>query len=238
MFRFKQFAVVQPNSAMKVGTDGVLLGAWVQPPALCERVLDIGTGTGLIALMMAQRFESCRVDAVEIEDKSCVDATENFENSDWSERLDLHCVSIQDFVKNSRSGYDLIVSNPPYFTNSLKSPDKNRTTARHNESLPLEVLVECSQNLLNKEGALAVVLPLEEGQRLINMAQKQGFKLSRKCLVYPNIMSEIPKRVLIELVVSNENIETEISSLIIERESRGCYTDEYQKLTKDFYLKF
>ena len=224
---------------MKVGTDGVLLGAWATPPIGATNTLDIGTGSGLIALMLAQRFEDLTIDAVEIDEPSSLQATDNFISSPWSDRITMYNSSIQDFVSDlGIKKYEHIVSNPPYFTNSLKCSDKKRTTARHNDSLSLESLLDCSSRVLSSDGMLSLILPIQEGLELIELSGIYGFKVAKVCRVFPTTLSKEPKRLLIELCLTTRIVECQDSCLIIERETRFDYTQEYVDLTKDFYLKF
>lgn len=239
MFTFKRFEIAQDRTAMKVGTDGVLLGAWATPPLGATDILDIGTGTGVIALMLAQRFEKCQVDGVEIDIQSSLQAKENVASTLWRERITIYNLSVQSFADEiGERRYDSVVSNPPYFSNSLKSPDNKRTTARHNDSLSIEELLISSSRVLKLEGRLSVVLPIQEGEELIKRSIKFGFQTTRVCSVFPTMLSEKPKRLLIELSLTQNKIERQESRLVIEKEKRGDYTEDYIALTKDFYLKF
>ncbi len=234
-FEFKQFRIDQDGSAMKVGTDGVLLGAWADVSA-ANRILDIGTGTGLIAIMAAQRTNNKAViDAVEIEASSYQQALSNFKNSPWSSRLNAHHSSFQDFYKNQHIKYDAIVSNPPYFLNGLKAKAESRTQARHADHLPFEELLEGASKLLSNTGTLSVILPIEEGELFIRLARLSGFSLKRKVSVLPN-PGKPPKRYLLEFSI--QNCDLQISDLRVENGQRHVYSPEYIQLTKDFYLKF
>lgn len=233
-FQFKQFRIIQDRSAMKVGVDGVLLGAWADASG-AQRILDIGTGTGLIALMMAQRNAQAQVDAIEIDPEAFQEAMQNVEQSDWSNRVKLECCSFQDFVASTGQKYDLIVSNPPFFVNSLKAPDGLRAQARHSDSLPLAVLIAGAAGLLNQNGKLALVLPFESLQEIQQLAAKNKLSLSRICRVKPN--PQKPEfRILTELSISD--CFTREENLMIEFEQHFDYTPEYRELTRDFYLKF
>lgn len=232
-FRFKQFTVNQDRCAMKVGTDGVLLGSWVDVENT-RRVLDIGTGTGLLALMVAQRNERAFVHALEIDSDAATQAGENARESAWGDRI---TVVQGDFLAQSFDGeYDLVVCNPPYFTQSLKSPDEKRTAARHSDSLPLDRLAKGVSGLLTDDGIFAVVLPLQEGEALVNECRECGLGVKRKAYVYAKTDSQTPKRVLLEF--SKKSAETVEERIVIERSERHDYTDQYKALTKDFYLKF
>ena len=233
-FQFKQFRINQEGAAMKVGTDGVLLDAWVNIDK-AKSFLDIGTGTGLIAIMLAQRTnDDSKIDAIEIDNSSYQQAVNNFDDCSWSDRIKAFHTSFQDFVSNTSSKYDCIVSNPPYFINSLKAKDESRTQARHADGLPFEDLIEGAKNLLNPEGKFSVILPVQEGNIFIRIARIAGFSLSKKIEVLPN-PGKIAKRLLIELTLTNSK--TIESQLCVENGQRHVYSPEYIELCKDFYLK-
>lgn len=234
-FEFKQFRIDQEGSAMKVGTDGVLLGAWADISA-ANRILDIGTGTGLIAIMAAQRSKSkALIDAVEIEIASYQQALLNFENCPWSEKIKVYHTSFQDFYKNQQKKYDAIISNPPYFLNGLKAKEEARTQARKAAYLPFEDLLDGAYQLLSEIGILSVILPVEEGELFIRLARLRGFYLKRKVSVLPN-PDKAAKRYL--LAFSLQNCALELADLRVENGQRHVYSPEYIELTKDFYLKF
>ncbi|PLX23788.1 MAG: tRNA (adenosine(37)-N6)-methyltransferase TrmM [Marinilabiliales bacterium] len=232
-FKFKQFTIYQDRCAMKVGTDGVLLGAW----ANCENaktVLDIGTGTGLIALMIAQRSKAL-IDAIEIDNEAVSQAQENVDKSVWVERINIINQSFQTFQGSVDSTYDLIVSNPPYFQNSLFAPDQKRTNARHNANLELEELIIGTKKLLNQDGNFTVILPYLEGNMFIVKAAELGLYCIRQTKVLPKPNRE-PKRLLLEFAhIKKPLVEQEI---IIELNKRHEYSEAYKNLTKDFYLAF
>jgi len=232
-FKFKQFTVFQDKCAMKVGTDGVLLGAW----ANCKNaktVLDIGTGTGLIALMIAQRCNA-KIDAVEIDEHAVIQASENVANSLWNDRINLIHQSFQDFINHSERKYGLIVSNPPYFQNSLVAPDQKRANARHNSELQLDEIIAGATKLLTDDGILSVILPYIEGTLFILQASQKGLYCNRQTKVLPKPGRE-PKRLLLEFMKTKKPlVEQEI---IIELNKRHSYSDAYKNLTKDFYLSF
>jgi len=233
-FQFKQFRIVQERSAMKVGMDGVLLGAWVNALGT-ERILDIGTGTGLIALMLAQKNASAEIDAIEIDREACEEALFNVQQSDWSGRIKLYCQSFQEFVAETENKYDLIVSNPPFFGNGVKAPAETRAQARHADALPLDVLISGAAKLLNENGRIALVLPVEQLQDVENLAEINGLFLARLCRVKPNPVKP-DFRILIELC--NRPTAHHEEALMIEFEKHHDYTPAYRELTKDFYLKF
>ena len=229
-FRFKQFAVEQEDVAMKVGTDGVLLGAW----AACdgaEQILDIGTGTGVIALMLAQRNAKAEIHAVEIDETAAKRARSNFDLSPWAERLNVECCAVQDFQPTSK--FDLIISNPPYFVDSLLPPDAKRSTARHTHDLSFEELDKAVGRLLADEGRFALILPTAEFERYLAISH---LHLVRRCDVHPTMGAAV-KRVMAEFA-KHEAADVKHETITIEQDKRGDYTEEYRALTKDFYLKF
>lgn len=231
-FQFRQFIVHQQRCAMKVGTDGTLLGAWAAAPSAPRRILDIGTGTGLIALMMAQRFPQAEVIGLDIDADAVAQACENVSLSPFSERVTiLHqdIVNFQDTIS-----FDAIVSNPPYFVDSLASPDRQRTTARHTVSLTYADLMKQAFRLLNDDGIFSVVIPSESRSRIEAAACLQGFFLTRICLVRTTPRKQ-PKRLLIEFR-KHPVKELVINEGIIE-ESPNVRSEWYQQLTHEFYIK-
>lgn len=232
-FRFKKFTVYHDKCAMKVGTDAVLLGAWADT-SFCKNILDIGTGTGIIALMLAQRSQAT-VEAIDIDKEACVQATENAAASPYTERIKVVHASCADFAaSNQQKRYDLIVSNPPYFINSLKCPDNKRTVARHTDTLLLSDLIREAQTLLSPSGRIALVLPYERQEEVKALASANHLYICRQTDVIP-IPGAPPKRLLVELSTTEENIKNR-DTLTIE-EARHQYTPEYIALTKEFYLK-
>ena len=229
-FRFKQFAVEQEDVAMKVGTDGVLLGAWANSDNV-KRILDIGTGTGVIALQMAQRNPIAHIHAVEIDDTAAKRARANFDLSPWAERLTVEQTAVQEFAPAEK--FDLIVSNPPYFVDSLLPPDAKRSTARHTHDLTFEELDSAVCRLLDENGRFALILPITEFEKYLALTQ---LHLVRRCDVCP-VEGGAIKRIMGEFA-KQPTTEIEIENIAIERGRRGDYTDDYRALTKDFYLKF
>lgn len=215
---------------MKVGTDGVLVGAWASAGDGCRRILDIGTGTGLIALMAAQRFPSADVVGVEIDADSAAQARENVAVSPWSDRIDIVCTAVQDYTPDER--FDLIISNPPYFDNSLVCPDKGRTAARHTVSLNFAELAAAAERLLADGGRFAVIVPADAARAVIMAAR---LHLVRRCDVRTK-PSGVFKRTMLEFAKRFEGA-AECSELTIG-DGAGGYDDEYRCLTGDFYLKF
>jgi tRNA1Val (adenine37-N6)-methyltransferase len=231
-FQFKQFKVEQRLSAMKVGTDGVLLGSWADISDAID-ILDIGTGTGLIALMLAQRQTKAQIDAVEIDKDAYTQAQENFLNSKWANRLRVYNTAIQEFRSDKK--YDFIVSNPPYFENSFLAKGDKRNLARHNDSLKSKELLESVSKLLKPGGVFSLILPFDACKVFIEEALVNTLYVNKVCNVYPTSNSDI-KRVLLEFsFIKKELFEEEIT---IEPIKRHEYSQEYINLTKEFYLKF
>ncbi|MDE7134859.1 MAG: methyltransferase [Rikenellaceae bacterium] len=230
-FRFKQFTVRQEHCAMKVGTDGVLLGSWATVTAAATRILDIGTGTGLIALMAAQRAPVALVDAIEIEEEASSQAGENFESSPWSDRLSVYNMAIQDFRPEFK--YDVILSNPPYFSRSLKSESLKKCLARHNESLPPSDLAACVGRLLDDNGSFAAILPYEEANVFIAEAVEYGLYLTRRTDIRGRRAKPV-KRVLMEFA-KHPAWRLVSSQMHLENED-GSRSGAYAELTREFYL--
>lgn len=235
MFTFKQFSIQQDRCAMKVGTDGVLLGAWTPLYNEPYSVLDIGSGTGLIALMIAQRSFAEQIDAIEIDDNAFSQCFENFEASPWMDRLYAYHSSLEDFTEEffEEITYDLIVSNPPFYSENYKSGNEQRDAARFTDSLPFEQLIACTEGLLSEDGIFSTIIPYKEEQAFIELASEYGLYPFKICRVQGSPNAEI-KRSLIAMTRIPAEITFE--NLIIELE-RHQYTDEYKELTKDFYLK-
>lgn len=229
MFQFKQFTIHQERTAMKVGTDGVLLGAWAEPEK-ASNILDIGTGTGLLALMAAQRHPEARIDAIEIEPEAAGQAMENVADSPWHGRIRIYPVSLFDFT--ATDPYDCILCNPPFFNNSTKTPDNGRTMARHTDTLPHEALIRSVVRLLAGNGSFYIILPTEEAETFIKLAEDARLYVARITKVLPN-PGKKPKRYLMKFTF--DRIPAVTDELVIEL-SRHEYTPEYISLTKDFYL--
>jgi tRNA1Val (adenine37-N6)-methyltransferase len=235
IFTFKQFKVEHELSAQKVGTDGVLLGAWAPITASSKHILDIGTGSGLIALMLAQRSSSeSFIDAIDIDELACQQATKNFDNSNWKEKLKVYHIALQNFRPEKQ--YDLIVCNPPFFSNSLQPENISRTQARHDDSLLLNDLIFHVKIILKMEGNFSIIFPFERKNELIKSAVDNQ--------LFPNVICNIkgnekttPKRIMIFFQHTEKPIDYKEEELIIEI-SRNNYTEAYKNLTKDFYLNF
>lgn len=232
-FRFKQFTVYQEQAAMKVGTDGVLLGAWATIGDNVNRILDIGTGTGIVALMLAQR-SIAQIDAVEIDESSAKQAKANFELSQWANRLAVHQTDFQSYSKSCVLKYDLVVSNPPYFSRSLKSPELARTLVRHTDLLPHNQLLEGVSLVLSATGSFCAVFPYTEGNVFVAIAATHGLYCNRRLNIY-SIPGKPVIRVLLEFSFSRGLMEEQD---IYIHNKEGHYTEAYKNLTKDFYLAF
>ena len=231
VFYFKQFAVKHSKSAMKVGFDGILLGAWCDIDE-DKVILDVGTGTGLIALMVAQRNKSAMICAIEPDRDSYIEANANFNSSSWKSRIVLKNQSLQEFAKESRTKFDHIVCNPPYFHDGQKSNEDRKAKARHAIDLTFEDLLRCSKSLLVKNGKLSIILPPNEGQKLIDKAKKINFSVLRICEVYTKTKVE---RMLISHSLTDDLPNSK--SLLNIYTAEGDYTQEYINMVKDFYWK-
>jgi len=233
-FQFKQFTVWHDRCAMKVGTDGVLLGAWAPIHNSQFKILDIGTGSGLVALMLAQRYPAAQIDAIDIDEAAVEQARENFAHSAFSHRLSVFRSSLQNWQMANGTLYDLIVSNPPYFQNSLKNPDKGRELARHTDSLSYEELIHNSVRLLNPHGQLALILPAEAEEEIRTLAATHCLYCSRVTRVFSK-QSKPARRVLLAFSRSPLSLSPTEDALVLEDE-KGGRSAAYQELTKDFYL--
>jgi tRNA1Val (adenine37-N6)-methyltransferase len=231
-FSFKQFTVFHHKCAMKVGIDGVLLGAWADADN-ADAILDIGTGTGLIALMLAQR-SSARIDAIDIDADAVIQANENIQKSPWLSRIEAYEVELQKYVLKTENRYDLIVSNPPYFVNSTKAPVENRNTARHTDTLTHKELLDNALSLLKPTGRICVILPVNEGLLSVEYAASIGLYCTKQVAVFPK-PGAVPKRLLLEF--SPQFAACVNSEIVIESDVRHQYSPEFTALAKDYYLK-
>ncbi|MDY3979001.1 MAG: methyltransferase [Tidjanibacter sp.] len=232
-FRFKQFEIEQQVCAMKVSTDGVLLGAWTHLDGSEHRILDIGTGTGLVALMLAQRSERWqpKVDAVEIDPQSAAEAAQNAARSPWAARVEVTTADVTCF---DAAPYDLIVSNPPYYDSSLLSPDGLRTTARHTVALTFDRLFASVGRLLADRGRFALIVPTDIFPKMVVSASAVGLFVVRETAVSTRT-GMAPKRTLAEFARRAARVEKNTFSV---HDEGGGYTDSYCRLTADFYLDF
>ena len=227
VFKFKEFSIVQSKSAMKVGTDGVLLGSWVNC-LNAKKILDIGAGTGLISLMLAQRNNECNITAVEIDKETSEEANININNSKWRDRISIINISINNFITSDK--FDFIVSNPPYFPANFSK--NKRAIARHTNLLSFQDLIRTTVKLLSSKGIFAVILPKIAEAIFCKTANANKLFLIRICQVKGQKSSDI-KRVLLEFSFEKSSLDSD--SLVIE-ESRHIYTNKYIDLCQDFYL--
>ncbi|MFI5164605.1 MAG: tRNA1(Val) (adenine(37)-N6)-methyltransferase [Bacteroidia bacterium] len=230
-FRLKEFTIRQDKCPMKINTDSVLLGAWANPEK-AKSILDIGTGTGIIALMLAQR-SAAAIDAIDISRDACAQAEENFSESKWSKRLKVHNTSLQDF--SSRKKYDLIISNPPYFTLPPTHKEKEGAQARYTHKLSFADLADGVIRLLSPRGTFFVILPIHEGSYFTNEAEKRKLFLTNYVWVKTTSRKKFPKRILMQFEFSKKNISDDVI-LVIQNNNK--YTEEYKQLTKDYYPAF
>lgn len=231
-FRFKEFTVEQDRCAMKIGTDGVLLGAWVSVDENPYSVLDIGAGTGIIALQLAQRSQAELIDAIEIDEDAYEQCVENFENSPWGDRLFCYHASLDEFVEEIEEKYDLIVSNPPFYSENQKTENAARDLARFADALPFDELLNGVSRLLSDEGIFGLILPRKEEETFIKLASEYNLFPIRICRVRGNENSE-EKRSLMEFSFRETNPKIEHLTIEIERHK---YTEAYKNLVQDFYL--
>ena len=234
MFQFKQFTVQQDRCAMKIGTDSVLLGAWTPIENKPFSILDIGAGTGILSLMLAQRSAAEQIDSLEIDEDAYEQCVENFENSPWSDRLFCFHAGLDEFIEEPEDEYDIIISNPPFYSEDYKSDTSQRDLARFQDALPFEDLVEAADLLLSENGIFAVIIPFKEEERFIDLCAEVELFPVKVTRVKGSYTTPIVRSLLAfkryELSV------LEADELVIEI-NRHEYTDDYINLTKDFYLK-
>ncbi len=233
-FQFKQFTVEQDNCAMKIGTDGVLLGAWAPVAKDTFSILDIGTGTGIIALMLSQRTDAQQIDALEIEENAYEQATDNFENSHWNDRLFCFHAGLDEFIEEPENTYDLIVSNPPFYSEDYKTNNEQRDLARFQDALPFEDLIEAADLLLSENGVFAAIIPFKEEETFIAIAEEYELYPVKITRVKGTPTTEIKRSLLAFKRFELPALDSD--ELVIET-ARHQYTPEYIELTKDFYLK-
>lgn len=234
MFQFKQFSILQDRCAMKVGTDSVLLGAWCPIDNHPFSVLDIGAGTGILSLMIAQRSHAEQIDALEIDEDAYEQCVENFENSPWGDRLFCFHAGLDEFVEEPEDEYDLIISNPPFYSEDYKTENSSRDLARFQDAMHFEELVKAADLLLSENGNFAVIIPYKEEEKFIGLCAEVELFPVKVTRVKGTPNTEIKRSLLAfkryELPV------LEADELVIEI-NRHEYTDAYIDLTKDFYLK-
>lgn len=231
VFRFKQFEVDQSGCAMRINTDGVLLGTMAKHP-YPQRILDIGTGTGVIALMLAQRFPKALVHAVEIDEQASITAGRNFENSIFSNQLSVHHIAIEQYANPEQ--FDLIVSNPPFFVNDLKNAEKKKEVARHASDTFFNDLIEKVAALLSSAGCFWVVLPVKQAQDLVEKAEMKGLFLTHLVKLHSDATKPEFRRIICLAREKSSLVEEEF--MIYESEKK--YTQAYELLLKDFFLAY
>ena len=231
-FQFKKFSITQNNAAMKIGTDSILLGAWTKTSNY-KNGLDIGTGTGVISLMLCQRNLEINMDSIENSAAALKDAAINIKNSYWNNRINLINENFQNFIPKKK--YDLIISNPPFFSKSLKPENYERLKARHQEDLNFEDILKFSQKHLETNGSLNLILPYDQKEKVHFLSRKYELFIIRQCLVSPK-PNKKPHRLLMEF--SLNNVDTQNENLFIEENVRHQYSEDYKKLTREFYTIF
>lgn len=218
---------------MKVGTDGVLLGAWCEAPEHAKRALDAGTGTGLIALMLAQRYPQLIIKGLEIDPDAALQASENFNNSPWSDRLKCYPVNFNEYQPAPDEYFDLLVCNPPFFSGSLRSGNKQRDMARHDDRLEIKDLITRSTGLISERGRISLIIPASRMEEVSSHAVENKLFPVRKATVLP-VPGKKPARILIEY--SKQKLELNEEFFSIEEKRRHQYSTRYRELTADFYL--
>lgn len=234
VFQFKQFCVAHDQCAMKVGTDAVLLGAWATVDHQPNAVLDIGAGSGILALMIAQRSTAELIDALEIDASAYEQCVANFEQSPWSDRLFCYHASLEEFTEEIEDKYDLIVSNPPFYTNHFDTQNDARNRARFEYAMPFNQLIASVQKLLSNVGQFCIIIPYSAEKTFRTLAQAYGLFSNNIVYVRGEKQGEI-KRCL--MAFSFENRQTNFQEMYLE-EGRHSYSDAYKSMTKEFYLKF
>lgn len=232
-FKFKQFTVAQDKCAMKIGTDGVLLGAWISIPPNSNSILDIGAGTGVIALMLAQRSSAESIEAIEIDDAAYEQCVDNFEDSPWGDRLFCYHAGLDELVSEIDEPYDLIVSNPPFYLEDVSSGNVSRDIARQNSALPFDELLQAVAQLLSPTGSFAVIIPYKEEANFLKIALDLELYPNRITKVRGNAGAPV-KRCLLQFTFEEK---TPIKDELVIEEARHQYTKEYIELVHPFYLK-
>lgn len=233
-FNFKQFTVQQDQCAMKIGTDGVLLGAWCPIDNNPFSILDIGAGTGILSLMLAQRSNAEQIDSLEIDEEAYEQCVENYENSPWSDRLFCFHAGLDEFVDEPEDEYDLIISNPPFYSEDFKSDNSQRDLARFQDALPFEDLIEAADLLLSENGIFAVIIPFKEEEKFIDLCAEVELYPVKITRVKGTPTTAIKRSLL---AFKRYELSTLTADELIIETSRHQYTEDYINLTKDFYLK-
>ncbi len=234
LFRFKQFTIQQKRAAMKVGTDSILLGSWVRVNPKVDTILDIGAGTGILSLMLAQRCQATAIDAVEIDPDAYEEAVTNFENSPWGDRLFCYHTSIQEFAAEVSEKYDLIIVNPPYYNPSKIQEATQRDIARQTHLLNHITLLKSVKTLLKKQGSCAFVIPFDLESFFVDLARTQSLFPVKITRVKDTKASDY-KRVLLQFSFNNSSV---IENELFLKNNDKSYSDDFVKLTQSFYLKF
>ncbi len=234
MFRCKQFTIDDTGATMKVGNDAIMLGTIVDPAHLPHRILDTGTGCGILALMMAQRFAKAHITAIDIDCQTTQVASANFAASPWSDRLSAQNISLQDFATQCNRQFDLIVSNPPYFTNSLRNNDPRKALARHDDRLTLQQLFKAASQLLANDGAMAIIIPSSDAAKALDEARQYKLQCRLRADIC-NHLSDPPKRTVLQFINSSIPIQPIISAIPL-RNPDNTYSNEYKTLTQPFLL--
>ena len=232
MFHFQEFSIIQEVSSMKVGTDSVILGAWT-PAYEPQRILDIGAGTGILSLMMAQRFPTASIHSIEIDPETAEECKQNITLSPWKERISVFQMDIRNF--SASNSYDLILSNPPFFSEDTHSPNQKRSLARASHSLPFAQLLNCVNKFLSPQGNFSVVIPYKEETSFLQEATYYSLYPLQKLYLKGTPSSPIKRSFLL---LSHQQVTQILIKLLIVEKERHQYTEEYQELTKNFYLKF
>jgi len=230
-FKCKEFSITQENSALKLGTDAFILGAFTSAVSPCN-ILDIGTGCGILALMLAQKYPTAKIDAIDIDEGAVKDAQENFRTSKWNNNLNALKISIQDYASLCKKKYDIIISNPPFFSDSILSTNESKNNARHTITLNAKELIKNSSSLLNKKGKLAIIIPYSNKDEYIGNALNNELFLIEELKILP-FQTKVANRVILVFSKTSNNIKQQ--ELIIRKDNKE-YTSDYIQLTKDFYL--
>jgi tRNA1Val (adenine37-N6)-methyltransferase len=230
-FQLRHFALKHYRSTMKAGTDAIILGAWAPVESKTKKILDVGTGCGILALMMAQKAKA-KILAIDIDENSIIEADENFKASSWSDRLCARNISLQLLSKSGNNKFDFIISNPPFFQNCLLPSNEGFKKAKHNMHLSFDSFVSCAMQLLDEGGKIAVILPAESVHNFLILAEKERLFPERKLIIYP---AEHKKSNRCAMVLSKNSMAEVISSELVIRKIDGDYTEDYKRLTHDFH---